>query len=488
MNKAEKKEKIIKIIVINILFVICLAASVWLASYVLEDKSSIKKNHDFFNQKEDFDVLFFGSSHSELFVNPMILWKDYGIVSYNFGNPEEGIPVTYWGIRNAIGIHKPKVIVFDVSMVNRGENYSDEEHLHYALDSYPTSREKINAANDLLTDKNEKLELFFKIGNYHSRWKDIKIVNDPFVKGSLSYGEYHTMKVQPFEQYPITNQVSEIDDDSRDLAYIMKIIELCKDNDIELVLAANPFQCSEARQADINRVEQIANQSNVPFLNFIKMDNVIDYDIDLYDCEHVNQSGLNKMCDYWGSYLVNKCGISDHRGDARYYRWIEDYEKFKQLKYESIWWMVDDIEVLLQSLHDNDIRSYVFIGRESNLQIEDEHLKRLVQNIGRDNITVESDRGIKSRDLWPLELLNSTYKVDDYGLLVSEGKVVDEEYGDDARKRMMSLYDEIEIGPSDVVVTIIDNETNELKMIRKYSGKTDEYENIYLNIPKVYFE
>ena len=103
----------IKNVIINILFVILLVLAICGTSFVLEDKSIINKNKDFFNQDEDFDVLFFGSSHSELFFNPMILWKQYGIVSYNFGNPEEGIPVSYWLMKNAIEIHKPKIIVFD---------------------------------------------------------------------------------------------------------------------------------------------------------------------------------------------------------------------------------------------------------------------------------------------------------------------------------------------------------------------------------------
>lgn len=483
----ESKSKKLKTIIMDAIFVTLLVVSIGIVSGILEDKSSIKKNNDFFQQKEDFDVLFFGSSHSEIFVNPMILWNKYGIVSYNFGNPEEGIPVSYWEMKSAIEIHKPKVIVFDVSMINRGEVYSNEEHLHYALDSFPPSVTKLAAANDLLTDTNEKIELFFKLGNYHSRWKEITIVDDPFVKGSLSYGEYHTMRVQSFEQFPITNKIADIDENNRDLVYITKIIDLCRENDIDLVLAVNPFQCTEGRQADLNRVEQLAKQNGVPFINFIKMGTVIDYDVDLYDCEHVNQSGLNKMCDYWGTYLTDNYQLNDYRDDKTYSSWNSDYEDFKQLKYESLWWIVDNIEVIIQGLHDKDIKSYVFIGKDSNVPIEEEHFKRLIQNIGRENVVVDSEQTMRSEDLFPLKILDEAYKVEDYGVLISDGYGIEERTDIGARELLLSLYNDVDLSSNDVVVVIADNETNEVKMVRKYNNSTDDYEIIYLDIPKVYF-
>ena len=310
----------IKNVIINILFVILLVLAICGTSFVLEDKSIINKNKDFFNQDEDFDVLFFGSSHSELFFNPMILWRQYGIVSYNFGNPEEGIPVSYWLMKNAIEIHKPKIIVFDVSMIGNGSVYSGEDHLHYALDSFPLSKSKLDAANDLLNDTSEKLSLLFTIGYNHSRWKEISKPKNNFVKGSFSYGEWHTKGCKSFKQHPITYEFSSVGKESQDIEYIDKIIELCKDNDIELVLTANPFICPMERQKLINSAEMLALRKNVTFVNLIKINRIIDYNIDLYDKEHVNQSGLNKMSTYWGSYLTTNYELQDHRGDAKYYK------------------------------------------------------------------------------------------------------------------------------------------------------------------------
>ena len=52
---------------------------------LMERKSSDQKYESFFQQEQDFDVLFMGTSHVINAIFPMELWNDYGVVSYNFG-------------------------------------------------------------------------------------------------------------------------------------------------------------------------------------------------------------------------------------------------------------------------------------------------------------------------------------------------------------------------------------------------------------------
>ena len=70
---------------ISCIITVCL--TVCFLSYLtdlMESKASEIKYADFFDQDEDFDVLFMGTSHAVLGVFPMELWNDYGIISYNF--------------------------------------------------------------------------------------------------------------------------------------------------------------------------------------------------------------------------------------------------------------------------------------------------------------------------------------------------------------------------------------------------------------------
>ena len=478
----------IKNVIINILFVILLALAICGTSFVLEDKSIINKNKDFFKQDEDFDVLFFGSSHSELFFNPMILWKQYGIVSYNFGNPEEGIPVSYWLMKNAIEIHKPKVVVFDVSMVNRGNEFSDESHIHNAMDSFPLSTTKIEAAYDLLDETSERLSLLFKIGYNHSRWKEISKPRNNFVKGSLSYGEY-TYGVFSLEQCQISTEIADMNENDRDICYLLKIVKLCRANDIELVLTANPFICPMERQRDINFVEQLATQNDIDFINFIKMNNVVDYNIDLYDYEHVNQSGLNKMCNYWGSYLVTNYELQDHRGDSKYYKlWEKEYEDFQQLKYESMWWLTDNIEEFLQMLHDKEFDVSIFVGDESQIYMQSKNFARLIHNIGREDITVSSPKELNSLDQWTLQYLDDSLGCKNYAVKFSGGEIIEERTGKSSELLISSQFENIDVNSEDVIIIVSDNETKDVKLVRKYTNSIETGENIYVNIPRRYFK
>lgn len=484
-----KKNSInIKNVIINILFVILLVLAICGTSFVLEDKSIINKNKDFFNQDEDFDVLFFGSSHSELFFNPMILWKQYGIVSYNFGNPEEGIPVSYWLMKNAIEIHKPKVIVFDVSMVNRGDEFSSESHMHNAMDPFPLSTAKIDAAYDLLDDTSERLSFLFKIGYNHSRWKEISKPKNIFVKGSLSYGE-HTYGVSSLEQCQISTEIADMNENDRDIRYILKIVKLCRSNDIELVLTANPFICPMERQRDINFVEQLATQNNIDFINFIKMNNVVDYNIDLYDYEHVNQSGLNKMCNYWGSYLVENYELKDHRVEKEYHElWEKEYDSFKQLKYESMWWLTDNIEDILQMLHDKDYDVSIFIGAESQVYTQSKIFARLIHNIGREDITVSSPKELNSLDQWTLQYLDDSLGLKNYAVTFSGGEIIEERTGKSSELLISSQFENIDVNSEDVIIIVSDNETKDVKLVRKYTNSIEIGENIHVNIPQLYFK
>lgn len=44
---------------------------------IVKRKNAYTKTSDFFSQKQDFNVLFFGTSHVLNAVFPMQLWKDY---------------------------------------------------------------------------------------------------------------------------------------------------------------------------------------------------------------------------------------------------------------------------------------------------------------------------------------------------------------------------------------------------------------------------
>ena len=114
---------------------------------VLERKASYAKYAPFFAQEEDFDVLFMGSSHLLNSVFPMELWKDYGIVSYNFGGHGNQLATTYWVMENALDYTTPKLMVIDCFYLEYEMKTSmNFAQVHLSFDAFPLSRTKIRAA------------------------------------------------------------------------------------------------------------------------------------------------------------------------------------------------------------------------------------------------------------------------------------------------------------------------------------------------------
>ena len=167
------KSKSVKTVVQVVVGVLLLAMMILYASKVLERKDAYVKYEAFFREKNDFDVLFFGSSNMQLMVNPLQLWNEQGITSYNFGNTSERLPVTYWTIKNALEYTNPKVVVIEVSQYGETLKYKDMYSVHLAWDRFPLSLTKIKAVYDILSPSDTRHELLFDIILYHDRWSEL---------------------------------------------------------------------------------------------------------------------------------------------------------------------------------------------------------------------------------------------------------------------------------------------------------------------------
>lgn len=89
-------KKIVSAIFSFLAVVVLIVWGLGLLSDITERKESKNKFGNFYQQEEDYDVLFLGSSHILNGVFPMELWRDYGIVSYNLSGHGSRAAVNYW--------------------------------------------------------------------------------------------------------------------------------------------------------------------------------------------------------------------------------------------------------------------------------------------------------------------------------------------------------------------------------------------------------
>ena len=429
-------------VLVLIVIVVC---SVGAVSDLLENKESDRRYASFFTEEQAVDVLLIGSSHIRHGVFPMELWRTRGIAAYNLAGNGCTIPSAYWVLVNALDYRVPEVVVMDVFDMWPGRIVSDRYgHVHDQFDAFPLSVHKAQMVLDLfrdpaLTDRNgnslyeKRWEFFWNLGEYHSRWASLgkedfageraieersRVWKGAEPLSGVVERREHKYKKKGDGGLPV------YDEQSRQ--YLEKMIDLCDDRGIRLILVNTGFDCSDEAKLFHDSVVDIAADKGVPYYDFTKED-FIDFGTDLNSTghnTHVNFSGAEKMSERVGDILAEEGCLQDHRGDAAYEQWRADCEAFIAGKHEYLKEQ-EDLENYLMFLYDDDYR-VLFDVREDSL-LGAEKAKRLVANLGErvEAWTAddwdEVDWGAEALDLEPsddADLIIAVYSKHD-------GKVVD---------------------------------------------------------------
>lgn len=368
----------------NVLKVMVFMAGVFgmvcLLSTLLERKSAHNKYAQFFNEKNDFDVLFLGTSHVVDAVYPLELWNDYGIVSYNFGGHGNQMPTNYWVLVNAMDYTTPELVVVDCTCLSSNAKTSEVsiEQTHVALDAFPITNNKLKAVDDLFESSKDKASFIWEFLTYHDRWSELTESDFEPKENQLKGAEYHIKVSMPsiFEKVP-RDQKSK--NDTLGVEYLKKIIELCNERGIEVLLTYVPFPALEFKQEEANLAYDIAEQYGLDYINFLDMD-IVDYATDCLDPgSHLNPSGGRKVTDYLGSYIVNNYDIKDRRQDENYKQWYEDYKKGTAFKFDKIR-QLEDLDAYLCMLSDKNVNSCIYIRSDSPI-LKDYRMSLLLKNI-----------------------------------------------------------------------------------------------------------
>ncbi len=247
------KKKTTANIIKSIGFVVVLALCIVAAVVVLERKDSHYKYADFLDlaKNDQIDVLFIGSSHVINAINPVVLFDKYGISSYNMGGHGSVMQATYWELREALQYTKPKCVVVDTFLLQKNYQYLDLmyedsedserrtsiDQLHLNMDVWPLNKLKVEAIEDLISDKDVQKEFLYDFIVYHGRWDELqrrdfetlvgKEERNPYFGAEMRYGVELTPGI-----YSDPEEGEGMDEESIGLEYLDKIIQLCQEEDI----------------------------------------------------------------------------------------------------------------------------------------------------------------------------------------------------------------------------------------------------------------
>lgn len=298
---------------------------------------------EFYEQEKDtIDVLLIGASDVGRGLSPITLWEEQGITSFNLGTSNQSMAFSYYVIQEAIKYQDVKMVVLDMDSAFMNVNPPEGEY-RKLLDNMKFGKTKIEMIQDSNLEVDNKLSYIFPIMRFHSRWD--KLERNDFKIGKTYQISYKGMALSAEAKPYIDNkkymgdkgeteEIKEIN-----LEYIDKIVNLCKENNIELLMIELPSASSWSK-ARGNAVEELAKEHNVQFIdmNLLLEEMQFDWTTDTADKgNHLNISGAEKVTKYLGNILSQTYNCVSHKDDIKYNDWNTEqdrYEKAKQVEYK----------------------------------------------------------------------------------------------------------------------------------------------------------
>lgn len=273
---------------------------------------------EYYDDPSEHDVIMIGDCEVYENISTAELWKRYGITSYIRGSAQQLTWQSYYLLEDTLRYETPKVVVFNVLALKYNEP-KNEAYNRMTLDGMRWSQSKVKAIKASMTDEEKFVDYLFPLLRYHARWSELTDddIDHLFTKDTVTHnGYYMRTDVRPQEEFPDPMPLADYTLGENAMGYLQKMTDLCSENGIRLVLIKAPTEFPHWYDQWDEQVEAFAQQNGLSYLNFIPLKDEIGLDMsaDTYDAGlHLNLSGAEKMADYFGGWLVENCGLTDHR-------------------------------------------------------------------------------------------------------------------------------------------------------------------------------
>ncbi len=288
--------------------------------------------------KNTIDMLFIGSSHSYCTFKPSQLDSLLNMNTFQLGMPLQLPDATYFTLLEALEYQKPKTVVmevyweilgmdFDIKQVDALFRVMKNNRLKWQfISTFPLKEMLIFNINTIHYQQDffayynalvkEKIDLMF----YKESENAVTQTTDttPVQQGE----EYYLSKGYIFSDYTMTQQMLDNiypndykswDFNKRQKKFLDKIIALCKDKGIELILVtapvANPvFDKISNYEAVLQKLQSYADDKKVRYLDF----NIQNKEKGLFKTEnfrdgaHLNDSGAEIAGEFFTEWYTSK--------------------------------------------------------------------------------------------------------------------------------------------------------------------------------------
>lgn len=313
----------IKGIVKSIVFLTILVFTLYCINQILQPKyiykNSIWPTTSSYNQfyrmeKNSIDVIFLGSSVCVNAFCPQEIYNNYGIRSYNLGSEQQSIFLSYFWLKEALRFQSPQVVVLDTRFLFElhPENAinTTEGLTRKCLDPMRWSSIKAEAVNDLcsIDESQSKLSYYLTNIRFHSRWSSLAEydidMSEAYYAELKGYSAIATYGQQSYMTFDSSDPDKYQDFEPTMQDYLDRIVKLCRENDIKLVLVSLPGNSMD--DGIHNSITKYAFNNNIDYYNLCETDNYKAIGAKLPRenvVKHENLWGSIKMSKYIGKML-----------------------------------------------------------------------------------------------------------------------------------------------------------------------------------------
>lgn len=271
---------------------------------------------DYYESKKDHEVIILGDCEVYANFSPMEMYEQFGIKAYVRGSSQQMVWQSYYILKETLNYETPKVVVFSVGALRNGQDKINEAYNRLAIDNMKWSKEKIDIIKASKTKDESFLSYVLPILRYHERIGELtkEDFDYLFKNDTVSYNGFIINKeIKPLENLPTKRKLNSYKFDDKNIEYLDKIVELCKENNIQVLLVKAPSVYPYWYDEYDEFVVSYAENKNIGYLNLLdKIDEIgIDFNNDTYDGGlHLNLDGAIKNSKYFASYLYEHYNLT----------------------------------------------------------------------------------------------------------------------------------------------------------------------------------
>lgn len=346
MSKLKTFVMVLNKIVIAILLIAAFNL-VMMPKYINENQDG-RVLAEMYRQKKSPDIVFLGSSTLYSGVVPAVLYEIYGQSSYVCSTSSQTPWNSYWILKEAIDVLKPKMVVFDIGFLTVEDDYVEEVSNRKAFDAMRPSINKYKGIKRAMSSDESLWSYAFPVLRYHTRYTDLTMddFKYAFYKPNVTYNGY-VMSTLIANELPEPLAMENAENNrmgacSRE--YLQNILTLCRNEGIDIMLIKTPSYQAKWGVDFENDIAGIAALNGVSYINFDNYQDQIgiNWSTDTPDSgRHLNIYGAEKFSVYIGSVIAQCFDIPDRRTDKGYSKfWEKEVNRYiedKEAKIVASW-------------------------------------------------------------------------------------------------------------------------------------------------------